>query len=88
MMFTMHSAAAISPGISRPTVNASEPSAGPIATPALVAAEIQPRLFARCSGSVASATYAWITPVVPPPAPCTTLERRRSQRLVEYAKTT
>ena len=35
-----------------------EPIAGPTTAPRLVAAESQPRLFARSFGSLASATYA------------------------------
>src|SRR5688500_926 len=55
-MLTTVSAAAASPGASGPSFAAKEPIAGPIATPAFVAAESQPRLFARFFGSVASAT--------------------------------
>src|SRR6185437_14982506 len=46
-----------------------EPMAGPNTTPALVAAESQPNPLARFRGSTLSVTYAWITAVVPPPAP-------------------
>jgi|SRR5688572_33040324 hypothetical protein len=55
-MFTTVSAAAASPGASGPSFAAKEAIAGPMATPAFVAAESQPRLFARFFGSVASAT--------------------------------
>ena len=47
-------------------------------TPALVAAVSQPRARVRWSGSTESETYAWITPVVPPPIPCTKRDTKRS----------
>ena len=64
------------------------PMAGPIATPALVAAETHPSDLARSSGFVASATYAWTTPTVPPPAPCTRRQRSSSSSECAKAKTT
>jgi len=65
------SVAAMSPGAAIPRFVAREPMAGPIITPALVAADSQPNALARSLGSMASPTYACATPVVPPPAPCT-----------------
>src|SRR5918995_1638082 len=67
--------AATSPGAAWPKCAEKEPIAGPTMTPADVAAESQPSARARLAGSTVSATYAWATPVVPPPAPCTTRER-------------
>jgi hypothetical protein len=77
-MLSTQSAAANRPGASRPHWLEREPSTGPIATPAFVAAESQPSAFARSSGAVASATYAWMTLTVPPPAPCTSREMNSS----------
>src|ERR1051325_8836388 len=64
-------AAATSPGAVSPPRAANEPTAGPTITPALGAAESQPRALARSWGGMVSATYACATPVVPPPSPCT-----------------
>ena len=50
--------AAARPGPAVPNAIADDPITGPIATPALVAAESQPSAFVRSSGFVASATYA------------------------------
>ncbi|MDZ7592507.1 MAG: hypothetical protein U5L05_17900 [Rubrivivax sp.] len=83
---TSVSSAASRPGAACPHPAAAEPITGPIATPALVAAESQPSVFARSLGSVASATYAWITPTVPPPAPCTRREKKISSSELEKAK--
>src|SRR6266540_3843036 len=80
------SAAATSPGTSVPKVRATEPMAGPIITPALVAAEIYPSALARSDGAIVSATYAWATPVVPPPSPCTTRDANNIHKLVAYPK--
>src|SRR4051812_29433602 len=68
-MFRRQRVAAARPGPDRPNRSEAEPIAGPIATPTLVAAESQPSALARFAGSTESATYAWITPTVPPPAP-------------------
>ena len=83
---TRHSAAAIIPGAACPKCAANDPIAGPTMTPAEVAAESQPSARARSAGSTVSATYAWATPVVPPPAPCTTRERKSSHTLVGQAE--
>jgi len=57
MAFRVHRAAATKPGPAWPKyVAASEPSRGPIMTPALVEAVIQPRALARSSGITASET--------------------------------
>ena len=87
-MLIPHNAAAVSPGPRDPRRNAADPSAGPIATPTLVAAESQPRALARLAGSTESATYAWMTPTVPPPAPCTSRESSSSQIELANANTT
>ena len=42
---------------------------GPIIVPTLVPAESQPSDRVLELGCTVSATYAWVTPVVPPPAP-------------------
>src|SRR5579862_2444798 len=59
-----------------------------MATPALVAAETQPSARARLFGSVESATYAWTTPTVPPPAPWTIREMKSMTREPAYANMT
>ena len=71
----------MAPGAAWPKWAADDPIAGPTITPAEVAAESQPRARARSPGAMVSATYAWATPVVPPPAPCTTRERKSSHTL-------
>ena len=55
-MFVTHSAAATNPGAEGLMCCDHEPMTGPNATPAFVAADSQPRLFARSLGAVASAT--------------------------------
>ncbi len=55
-MLRTQSAAAASPGACGPTTTNRDPSTGPSATPAFVAADSQPSPFARSSGSSASAT--------------------------------
>src|SRR5690349_16591232 len=87
-MLIKHNAAAASPGPLRPQWLAIGPSAGPSATPAFVAADSQPRALARSSGPTESATYAWITLTVPPPAPCTRRDRNSSQSDVAKPKMT
>ena len=82
------SPAATSPGTSVPKLRATEPMTGPISTPALVAAEIQPNAFARSAGAMVSATYACATPVVPPPRPWTIRDANNIQRLLANPKTT
>ena len=83
------SAAAASPGAVRPpTLIIAEPNAGPATAPRLVTAESQPRLFVRSSGDEASATYACTTPMVPPPAPCTSRESSRTHTDPAKAKMT
>src|SRR5713101_5972989 len=72
-------AAANTPGAASPNRCVNEPIAGPIITPALVAADSQPSAFARSLGNIVSATYACATPVVPPPSPCTNREMKSSQ---------
>src|SRR5512147_1443395 len=86
-MLSTHSPAAMSPGPAEPRYVATDPNAGPIITPTFVAADSQPSPFARFLGSTASATYAWITPVVPPPAPWMARERRSIHTEVENANT-
>src|ERR1041385_4848762 len=86
--FTRQMAAAINPGYACPRCEAPEEMIGPIAIPAPVAAESQPRAWARSLGFTVSVTYAWATPVVPPPAPWMIRERKRSQRCPAKAKTT
>ena len=66
---------------------AKEPITGPIMMPADVAAESHPRARARSSGRTVSATYAWATPVVPPPAPWMMREANSSHTLVASPKT-
>jgi hypothetical protein len=44
-----------------------------------------PRLFARRSGALASATYACTTPMVPPQS-CTIREMSKSQSVLAYAR--
>src|SRR5690349_20799959 len=61
--------AATRPGADSPKFAANDPIAGPITTPRLVAAESHPSALARSWGAIVSATYAWATPVVPPPSP-------------------
>src|SRR5262245_3538707 len=57
------------PGALRPPSEmSSDPRAGPTTAPKLVTAESQPRDLVRSSGLLASATYAWTTPMVPPPS--------------------
>src|SRR3954453_20139378 len=82
------SEAAARPGPREPNLSAADPSAGPIATPTLVAADNQPSALALLSGSTESATYAWITPTVPPPAPCTSRDNNSSQIVCANGKTT
>jgi len=53
---TSMSAAATKPGTSVPKLRATDPMTGPIMTPALVAAEIQPSALARSAGAIVSAT--------------------------------
>src|SRR5256885_7574947 len=68
-MLHRHRAAATRPGAACPARAAKEPTTGPITTPRLVAADSQPKALARSCGAIVSATYAWATPVVPPPRP-------------------
>src|SRR6185437_16976279 len=82
-MFSTHSTAASNPGACDPHLVVSEPKSGPSTTPRLVAAESHPSPLARFFGSTLSATYAWITPVVPPPAPCTSRDTSSSQYVLE-----
>src|SRR5665213_491942 len=86
-MFSAHSMAATSPGQCGPILCENDASAGPIATPAFVADDSQPSPRARCCGATLSATYAWITPVVPPPAPWMTRDTSSSQYESAYANT-
>src|SRR5689334_19922881 len=71
MTFRTHKPAATRPGAVAPQRAAIDPSPGPTITPALVAADHQPNALARSWGAIVSATYAWATPVVPPPSPWT-----------------
>src|SRR5690606_29464375 len=87
-MFTVQSSAANRPGAGRPSCIVVEPSTGPMVTPRLVAADSQPNARARSCGFVASATYAWITPTVPPPAPWITRDRSNSHTESANANTT
>ena len=77
--FSTQSPAAMSPGPWVPSRLAKVPRMGPTTTPADVAAESQPSARARSEGRTVSATYAWATPVVPPPAPWTKRDRNSSQ---------
>src|SRR5919206_53525 len=86
-MLIAQSVAAAIPGPRDPNLSAADPSAGPIATPTFVAAESQPSAFARFCGSTESATYAWMTPTVPPPAPCTNRDNNNNQIELANAKT-
>src|SRR2546430_2374895 len=76
---TSTSALAKTPGAAAPNRCRNDPNAGPMTTPALVAADSQPSAFARSRGSIVSTTYACTTPVVPPPSPCTNRDRNNSQ---------
>src|SRR5579862_1746509 len=78
--------AASSPGPCGPSLADNEPIAGPPATPRFVAADSQPRAFARSLGAVSSATYAWMTPTVPPPMPVTMRDKNSIQIEPENAK--
>ncbi len=79
-MFTSTSAAAARPGPCGPhTLCVTDPSTAPMLTPRLVAADSQPRALARWPGAIVSATYAWATPVVPPPNPWTKRHTNSSQ---------
>ncbi len=62
--------------------------AGPTTAPRLVTAVSQPRALVRWSGSLASATYADTTPIVPAPTPWITREMRSSGTDRAKAKTT
>src|ERR1041385_8690648 len=73
-----HKAAATIPGAQSPARAANEPMTGPMTTPRLVAADSQPSALARSCGTMVSATYAWATPVVPPPRPWTKRETKSS----------
>src|SRR6185312_13402077 len=86
--FSAHRTAATRPGAWSLKPCDHEPMAGPNTTPALVAADSQPNPLARLRGSTLSVTYAWITAVVPPPAPCTARDSSSSQYESAYAKTT
>ena len=86
-MLTRQSAAAISPGTSCPKWVANDPMTGPSMTPSALAAESQPSALARSDALMVSPTYACTTPVVPPPAPWMSRERKRSQSVPENAKT-
>src|SRR5689334_8954968 len=66
---TAPGSAAIRPGAAGPNLWARDPILGPIITASAVAAESQPSASARRFGWTVSLTYAWATPVVPPPAP-------------------
>src|SRR5262245_20548533 len=57
------------PGAFRPPTEINtDPRAGPTTAPKLVTAVSQPRDLVRSWGRLASATYAWTTPMVPPPS--------------------
>src|SRR5687768_7923169 len=77
----------MSPGYWAPKRALNELMIGPIAIPALVAADSHPSALARSLDFTVSVTYACATPVVPPPAPCTTRERRSAQIFDAKAKT-
>src|SRR5206468_5376040 len=83
-----HRPAATRPGTVSPQRAVSDASPGPTMTPALVAADSQPSALARSCGSMVSATYAWATPVVPPPRPCTKRDANSSQRALANPKMT
>src|SRR5881628_976470 len=82
-----HRAAATRPGAACPARAAKEPKTGPITTPRLVAADSQPKALARSWGAIVSATYAWATPVVPPPRPWMKRDTNSNQRVVANPKT-
>src|SRR6185436_5612144 len=81
----MQSAAEAMPGARLPPRLVSrDPSAGPTTAPKLVTADNHPIALVRSFGSVASATYAWTTAIVPPPKPWTT--RETSSITIDVAK--
>src|ERR1041385_927994 len=78
-MLSSTSAAAARPGPRGPHTRwVTDPNTAPMLTPRLVAADSQPSALARCAGAIVSATYAWATPVVPPPKPWTKRETKSS----------
>src|SRR5689334_22035428 len=75
------------PGAVWPQREAKDPITGPNIVPRFVAAEIHPSDRARSPAGTVSAMYACVTPVVPPPAPCTNRERNNSQTEFANPKT-
>ena len=72
-----HRQAASIPGHCCPQYVANDPITGPSIVPTFVPAESHPNDRARSAGGTVSLTYAWRTPVVPPPSPWTILHRNK-----------